>query len=53
MVETLRATRPSASIILVEKTDRLYRNNQDGVTIADLGVDVHLVKEGTVLSDDS
>ena len=35
MVETLRATRPSASIILVEKTDRLYRNIKDWVTIAD------------------
>ena len=39
--------------ILVEKTDRLYRNIKDWVTLSDLGVDVHLVKEGVVLSDDA
>ena len=35
--------------ILVEKTDRLYRNIKDWVTIDELGVDVHLVKEGMVV----
>ncbi len=44
---------PSVTFILVEKTDRLYRNLRDYVTIDDLGVEIHLVKEGEVLSKDS
>ncbi|MBU3077828.1 recombinase family protein [Sphingomonas sp. XMGL2] len=39
--------------ILVEKTDRLYRNLKDWVTMDDLGVEIHFVKEGVVLSGDS
>jgi DNA invertase Pin-like site-specific DNA recombinase len=39
--------------ILVEKTDRLYRNFKDYVTIDELGVDIHLVKENVVLSPHS
>jgi DNA invertase Pin-like site-specific DNA recombinase len=39
--------------ILVEKTDRLYRNLKDWVTIDGLDVEVHFVKEGVVLSSDS
>ena len=39
--------------ILVEKTDRLYRNIKDWVIVDDLGVEVHFVKEGVVLSSDS
>lgn len=38
-------------IILVEKTDRLYRNLKDWATIDDLGVEVHFVKENVVMSD--
>lgn len=37
-------------IILVEKTDRLYRNFKDYVTIDDLDLEIHLVKEGEILS---
>ena len=37
---------PSAGTILVEKTDRLYRNIKDWVTLDDAGVEIHLVKEG-------
>src|SRR6266850_1985505 len=40
-------------IVLVEKTDRLYRNLKDWVTLDDLDVEIHLVKEGVVLSRDS
>ena len=40
-------------ILLVEKTDRLYRNIKDWVTIGELDIEVHLVKEGTILSEDS
>ena len=44
---------PSCKVVLVEKTDRLCRNLRDWVTLEDLGLEVHLVKEGTVLSPDS
>ena len=44
---------PTCRTILVEKTDRLYRNIKDWVTVDDLGVEVHFVKEGVVLSPDS
>jgi len=40
-------------VVLVEKTDRLYRDFSDAVTIEKLDVEVHLVKDGTVLSRDS
>lgn len=39
--------------VLVEKTDRLYRNFKDYVTLEDYDLEVHLVKEGTILSKDS
>src|SRR6266852_774616 len=39
--------------ILVEKTDRLYRNFKDYVTLEDLNRVVHLVKEHEVLSQSS
>lgn len=42
---------PEVRIILVEKTDRLYRNLKDWATIDDLGVEVHFVKENVVMSD--
>jgi DNA invertase Pin-like site-specific DNA recombinase len=41
---------PSCRTILVEKTDRLYRNIRDWITIDDLNLEVHFVKEGTVVS---
>jgi DNA invertase Pin-like site-specific DNA recombinase len=39
--------------ILVEKTDRLYRNLRDWVTMDELDVEIHLVKENVVLSPES
>jgi site-specific DNA recombinase len=39
--------------LLVEKTDRLYRNPKDWVTIDELGLTIHFVKENVVLSPDS
>jgi hypothetical protein len=35
------------------ETDRVYRNIKDWVTIDELGIEVHFVKEAMVLSDDS
>ena len=40
-------------LVLVEKTDRLYRNIKDWVVLDDLDIEIHLVKEGLVLSKDS
>jgi DNA invertase Pin-like site-specific DNA recombinase len=39
--------------ILVEKTDRLYRNLRDWVTMDELDVEIHLVKENVILSPES
>src|SRR5258707_3089528 len=41
---------PSCSTILVEKTDRLYRNIRDWITVDDLDIEVHFVKENAVVS---
>jgi site-specific DNA recombinase len=40
---------PNARCVIVEKTDRLYRNFRDCVTLEDLEVQIHLVKEGQVI----
>jgi site-specific DNA recombinase len=40
-------------ILLVEKTDRLYRNLKDWVTLDDLDLEIHFVKENVVLAQDS
>src|ERR1700716_2615018 len=37
-------------VMLVEKTDRLYRNLKDWVTVDELEVEMHFPKEGVVLS---
>lgn len=53
MVMYLQENAASRPVLLVEKTDRLYRNIKDWVTIADLDIEVRLVKEGVVLSENS
>ena len=40
-------------LLLVEKTDRLYRNLRDWVTLDELDLEIHLVKENVVLSPES
>jgi len=52
MVTFLKKNKRVGSI-LVEKTDRLYRNPKDAVTLDDLNVEIHLVKEGAVISETS
>jgi DNA invertase Pin-like site-specific DNA recombinase len=52
MVEFLSRTK-GGRIVLVEKTDRLYRNFRDAVTLEDLETEIHFVKENQVLSKDS
>lgn len=39
--------------VLAEKTDRLYRNIKDWVTIDEFELEIHLVKENTIISPDS
>jgi site-specific DNA recombinase len=52
MVGYLRA-HPSVRVMLVEKTDRLYRNLKDWVTVDELDVEIHFPKENVVLSRES
>ena len=40
-------------IVLAEKTDRLYRNFKDYVTLEDLDIEIHLPKEGQVINKNS
>jgi site-specific DNA recombinase len=40
-------------VLLVEKTDRLYRNLRDWVTLDDFDLEIHFVKENVILSRDS
>lgn len=39
--------------ILVEKTDRLYRNLKDWSTLDELGLTIHFVKENTIIGPNS
>ncbi len=46
-------SRHDCRVILVEKTDRLYRNIKDWVTLDEFDVEVHFVKENFIFSKDS
>lgn len=52
MLDYLKAN-PDVENLLVEKTDRLYRNLKDYTSLDELGTAVHLVKEGEIISEDS
>ena len=52
MLTFFRRTR-SCRVLLVEKTDRLYRNLKDWVSVDDLDLEIHLVKENVALSPGS
>ena len=47
MIDFLRDN-PEVKNILCEKTDRLYRNFKDYLTIEDLELRIHLVKENEI-----
>jgi len=49
MVEYLHRN-PGCRAILAEKTDRLYRNLKDYLTLDELGTEIHMVKENEILS---
>jgi len=44
---------PTCRTVIVEKTDRLYRNFRDYLTLEDLGIEIHLAKEGQIINKDS
>jgi len=52
MVAFLRKN-PKCRVLIVEKTDRLYRNLKDWVTLDEIDLEIHLVKENVVISPDS
>src|SRR6202166_5054375 len=52
MLTFFRRTR-SCKVLLVEKTDRLYRNLKDWVSVDDLDLEIHFVKENVALSPGS
>src|SRR6185312_4674837 len=52
MVAYLKA-HTAVRVMLVEKTDRLYRNLKDWVTVDELEVEIHFPKGGVVLSRES
>jgi site-specific DNA recombinase len=43
----------SCRVLLVEKTDRLTRNFRDAVTLEDLDIEIHFIKESGPVSKDS
>lgn len=49
MVQLLK-TDKSVEAILVEKTDRLYRNIKDWVLLDEFDIEIHLLKENDILS---
>src|ERR1700693_1157001 len=44
---------PACRVVIAEKTDRLYRNLRDCLTLEDLDAEIHLPKEGQIISKDS
>lgn len=53
MVAYLKKHPGTCRTILVEKTDRLYRNLPDYATLDELRVTIHLVKENQIIGPDS
>ena len=49
LVKFLRSSK-GERVVLVEKTDRLYRNFEDQITLEKLDAEIHFVKTGNVLS---
>ncbi len=53
MLAFLKKNAATCRTLLVEKTDRLYRNLKDWVTLDDCDLEIHFVKENVVLSPDA
>jgi len=44
---------PGCRVVIAEKTDRLYRNLRDCLTLEDMDAEIHLPKEGQIIGKDS
>jgi site-specific DNA recombinase len=44
---------PGCRVVIAEKTDRLYRNLRDSLTLEDLNIEIHLPKEGQIISKEA
>jgi site-specific DNA recombinase len=44
---------PGCRVVIAEKTDRLYRNLRDYLTLEDMDAEIHLPKEGQIISKDA
>src|SRR5262245_42252602 len=53
MLTYLKTHAKHCKIILVEKTDRLYRNIADWAKLEDDRIEIHFVKEDTIIGPDS
>lgn len=53
MIAFLKTHSRTCKVLLVEKTDRLYRNFKDYVTLDELDVEIHFVKENVIISKTS
>ncbi len=53
MVNYLKKHHATCRTILVEKTDRLYRNIKDWAVLDELGVTIHFVKENVIIGPES
>ncbi len=51
--KAMRTSSETGPVVLVEKTDRLYRNLKDWVTVDELDLAIHFVKENVILSQSS
>ena len=48
MVQYLEKS-PDCRTVIAEKTDRLYRNLRDCLTLEDMNIEIHLPKEGQII----
>jgi site-specific DNA recombinase len=53
MVAYLKKHHATCRTILVEKTDRVYRNIKDWAILDELGVTIHFVKENVIIGPES
>ena len=53
MIAHLKKHRTRCRTVLVEKTDRLYRNIKDFATLDELDIEIHFVKENTIIGPET
>ena len=53
LLQWLRRQPEGRRVVVADKTDRVYRNLRDWVVLDELGAELHLVREGTVIAEHS